>query len=114
MQDPINPGEESARVLAFYETMALKSSAMLTAARSDDWDEVARLERDCAAIIAELKAGADAVRLSEHDRERKLACMKRMLEDDAAIRDLAQPWLANLQNLIRSTATQRKLGRAYG
>lgn len=100
-------------VLQHYETMAAKSREMLLAARESDWDTLVRLEQDCAAIVAELRRGGSA-RLTEAERKRKLEIIRGMLADDAEIRDLTEPWLAQLQRLIAGTSGQRKLARAYG
>jgi flagellar protein FliT len=37
-----------------------------------------------------------------------------VLADDAAIRDLTQPWMARLQHLMTSTSQERRLNTAYG
>jgi flagellar protein FliT len=101
-------------VLQHYETMAAKSREMLAAARDEHWDEVVRLETDCAAIVAELRRHTENVRLTETERKRKMELIRGMLADDAEIRDLAQPWLAKLADMINATAGQRKVSRAYG
>lgn len=100
-------------VLQHYETMAAKSREMLLAARDSDWDTLAALERDCAAIVAELKR-IGGVRLTATEARRKFEIIRGMLADDAEIRDLTEPWLAQLSRLIAGTAGKRKLARAYG
>ncbi len=108
-----DPDERSASVLAQYETMAAQSRAMLVAARESDWDEVVRLERDCARIVGDLKARGEPP-LTDVERKRKMEIIRAMLADDAEIRDLAQPWLAQLSKLISNTAARRNIDRAYG
>lgn len=105
---------EDATVIETYRSMAKKSSAMLVAARGDDWDEVVRLERDCAALVARLKSLGDRAPLSANERTQKVDLIRSILADDARIRELAEPWLADLQTKLRSAGTQRKLDRAYG
>ena len=99
--------------LSAYETMARKSGAMLVAARNEDWDEVSRLERDCASIIEQLKTADLAGRLTPSQRDRKADLIRSILVEDAQIRDLAQPWLAELGRQIRATSTRREIDRAY-
>ena len=67
---------ERCAAIGHYEAIAASSRRMLDAARREDWDEVAREEESC------------------------LALMRAMLADDAEVRDLAEPWLARLQTLL--------------
>lgn len=99
--------------LPYYERMAGASRRMLVAARDADWDAVTALEADCAAIIAELKTLGETGGMSEADTQKKATIIRGLLADDAEIRNLAQPRLADLSALIASTANQRKLGQAY-
>lgn len=106
---------EDSTVLDYYRSMARASRAMLHAARGDDWDEVVRLERDCAAMVAHLKAMGDgSARLSTAERDQKVDLIRAILADDAAIRELAEPWLADLGRKLDAAGAQRKLDRAYG
>jgi flagellar protein FliT len=100
-------------ILAYYERMAGASQQMLRAARAADWDTVDALERDCAALIAELKTLGDTGPLGAAQSERKATIIRGLLADDAEIRNLAQPRLAELAALMESSSNQRKLGRAY-
>ena len=45
----------SHEVIALYETVAVITDQMLTAARSGDWDQLAVLETQCASHVAVLK-----------------------------------------------------------
>jgi flagellar protein FliT len=99
-------------VLEYYDSMAGASRRMLAAARDDDWDTVMALERDCAAIVEHLRRAGEPP-LSGDEQRRKAQIIRGLLADDAEIRNLAQPRLAELATLIESTANQRKLDRAY-
>ena len=98
--------------LSYYECMATASHEMLSAARCSDWDTVIRLEHECAALITSLRARA-LEPLDESERARKFAIVRAILADDAEIRDLAEPWMADLQRFIGHTRAQRNLYRAY-
>lgn len=52
--------------------------------------------------------------LESAGRQRKVALIKQILEDDRKIRDLTMPWMAQLSKLINSTGTERRLANAYG
>lgn len=97
-----------------YESLAQKSSAMLEAATRSEWDTVIEIERQCQVLIAQLKHKGDAIPLDESARRRKVQIIRSMLEQDAEIRELAQPWMAELSRVLRVSSAQRKVENAYG
>ncbi len=54
------------------------------------------------------------VPLTGESRVRKVQIIKKILADDREIRNLTEPWMAQLSRLINSTGTERKLSQAYG
>ena len=104
----------STDVLALYETVADITGLMLDAARNGDWDQVTVLESRCASHIERLKTGGPQTPLTDASRVRKVQIIKRILADDRKIRDIAEPWMAELSMLINSTGAERKLSQAYG
>jgi flagellar protein FliT len=97
-----------------YPRMADASGRMLSAARADDWDEVCKVERECADLVTELSRMGDLAPLDPTLRAQKLELMKKVLADDAEIRLLSQPWLRKLDTMMRGPATIDRLKRAYG
>jgi len=81
---------------ARYEAIAAISRRMLTAARRALWSD--------------LETG---VKLDDAERMRKYALICQILADDAAIRDLANPRMANLSALFAGRPT-RVLKELYG
>ncbi len=106
--------ELEGRIVDRYRRMADASGRMLTAARRDDWDEVCAIEKECARLIAELIEIGDLSPKDPSLRQEKLELVRRVLDDDAAIRLLSQPWLKNLDAMLRSPATAARVNRAYG
>ena len=96
-----------------YEAMAEISGRMLGAARESDWDRFVAEERRCRALVADVQARAES-QLSENERKRKFALLRKMLADDAEIRNLAEPWMQHLQEMLASTGNNRRLGESYG
>jgi len=94
-------------VMGCYEAMALASRAMLHAARDSDWDTVASLERHCAGLVAQMGRGPVAAPLDETQRRRRVEILQRLLAEDAEIRNLAQPWLADLQSMLGQARAPR-------
>ena len=100
-------------VIAHYESIAAESKRMLEAARRSDWDAVVASERHCASLIGKLKAGRDTNALPEAHRRRKVELIRRILADDAEIRNLAQPWMAEVGRFLKGSQSQRDVDRAY-
>jgi flagellar protein FliT len=104
----------SHEVIALYETVAVITDQMLSAARSGDWDRVAVLEERCAGHVATLKSDEPPAPLTGEIRVRKVQIIKQILAHDREIRDIAEPWMARLAQMIGSTGAERKLVQAYG
>ncbi|MBR7798931.1 flagellar protein FliT [Undibacterium sp. FT137W] len=101
-------------VISIYETVAVISDQMLLAAKNADWDRLTELESQCSEHIASLREGEGPIKLTGETRDRKVKIIQKILADDRQIRDLTEPWMANLSKLIRSNQTERKLVQAYG
>lgn len=87
-------------LLHYYEAIEKASQTMLEAARTGDWDRVLKLEGACALLIAQLKQTAAKTALEADEAQFKSRIMQRILVNDAEIRQLAEPWLDELDNLL--------------
>jgi flagellar protein FliT len=98
-------------LLSYYEAIERASADMLSAARAGNWDEVVRLEGACVLLISQLKhaaqepegAGSAAAQANTEAQEAarvKSRIMQRILVNDAEIRHLAEPWLADLDDTL--------------
>jgi flagellar protein FliT len=83
-------------MLDHYRTIEHTSQKMLEAAQADDWDQVVRLESICTVLIAGLRRQLLSTPLAPEDRPEKQRIMLRILQRDAEIRLLAEPWLNEL------------------
>jgi len=92
-------------LLHYYEAIERASEQMLQAARDGDWNQVVKLEGACTVLIAQLKHHARAQELDEQDRRLKNRIMQRILRNDAQIRNLAEPWLENLDGVLSGRPT---------
>jgi flagellar protein FliT len=110
------------RLLTYYEAIERASAEMLEAARAGNWDEVVKLEGACVLLISRLKQAAQhtpepaaapapatpTARTPADAAEAarmKSRIMQRILVNDAEIRQLAEPWL---QDLDETLAGRRK------
>ncbi len=88
-------------LLNYYEAIEKASADMLLAARTGNWDEVVKLEGACVLLISQLKAAAGQAALPAAESQLKTRIMQRILLNDAEIRNLAEPWLDNLDQVLQ-------------
>jgi flagellar protein FliT len=103
----------NAEYFARYEAIAAISCRMLTAARRALWNDLVHLQEEYRHLVEALKEADSDVKLDEAERLRKYALIRQILADDAAIRDLANPRMANLSALFAGRPT-RVLKELYG
>jgi flagellar protein FliT len=87
-------------LMNYYEAIEKASQDMLEAARDGNWDQVVKLEGACALLIAQLKNTAADKPLPSDEAELKSRLMQRILLNDAEIRQLAEPWLEDLDDIL--------------
>ena len=94
------------QLLSYYEAIEQASADMLSAARSGNWDEVVKLEGACVLLITRLKqaaylpAQAPADPVAVEAAKAKSRLMQQILVNDAEIRQLAEPWLQELDDTL--------------
>ena len=84
-------------LIDFYKAIEDSSAKMLEAAKAEDWDGVVRFEGACAVLIEQLRYCANTEVLDDASRQEKSRIMRRILQNDAQIRYLAEPWLAHCE-----------------
>jgi flagellar protein FliT len=87
-------------LMNYYEAIERASADMLSAARVGDWDEVVKLEGACVLLISQLKNAARHTSLDADTAKAKSRIMQRILVNDAEIRHLAEPWLAEIDQMM--------------
>lgn len=85
-------------LIDYYKAIEDSSRKMLDAAKVEDWDEVVRFEGACAVLIEQLRQRSRSEELTADMRSEKTRIMQRILNNDAQIRYLAEPWLAHFEN----------------
>lgn len=101
-------------LLDCYERIAGVTGHMLAAARGGDWDSLIQLEAQYLGHVDTIRRFDPDVPMDPAARTRKHDIIRRILADDAAIRELALPRLAHLDALLRSNRQRRALRDAYG
>ena len=87
-------------LLDYYKAIEDSSAKMLEAARMRDWDGVVRYEGACAVLIEQLRFRSRQEELTPELRKEKARIMQRILRNDAQIRILAEPWMAQFEHLF--------------
>jgi len=106
---------ENEQLIACYERLERISSAMLTAAQQRDWEGLETLGSSFLEAVEAIKAAdLPPPLLDSGQRLLKGRIIRQILDNDRAIRDITEPWMRELQALMHSVGTQRKLQRAYG
>jgi flagellar protein FliT len=90
----------STSLLNYYQAIEKASQDMLEAARQGNWDQVLKLEGACVLLISQLKHNAAEQPLGGDEAQFKSRIMQRILVNDAEIRQLAEPWLEDLDALL--------------
>jgi flagellar protein FliT len=99
----------SFEIIAIYEAILTITGRMLKAAQSADWERLITLEHECRGLTKELMISDENKVLSNDLRQRKQEIIQQILADDAEIRTLTQPWMAQLQNILNNPVYKRCL-----
>jgi len=100
-------------VCVAYERVAGLTAAMLEAARAEQWDLLLQLEDECRVVFSGLTA-ASGTSLSTPDAQRRKAeLIRQVLADDAEIRRLVEPWVAELGQWLGANTSNHRLRDTY-
>lgn len=86
---------------------------MREAAVQGEWDRLVDLERQCSQRVESMKALDANTPLDENTRQRKVALIRKILADDAEVRNRTEPWMAQLQRIMQSARQEGRLLDAY-
>lgn len=100
-------------VIEKYESLAEITGKMRDAAAQGEWDLLVELEEQSREQVAAMKL-LDMAPIDEATRLRKVALIKKILADDAAIRSQAEPWMAQLQRIMNNARSENRVQKAYG
>ncbi|HTJ92013.1 MAG TPA: flagellar protein FliT [Pararobbsia sp.] len=104
----------SLELFSYYDAIIAVTVRMLDAARKDDWNQLFQLQGEYVRLVDEIRPIDARVALDEAERQRKHDLIRQILDNDAAIRDLASPRIARLSALIASDRQTIALRDMYG
>ena len=99
-------------VIDNYQLLSGISGKMREAAALGAWDQLVELEQQCSQHVTLMKQ-QDLAPLDENIRLQKVALIKKILADDAAIRNQTLPWMAQLQLNMQSSRSEQRVNQAY-
>lgn len=102
-------------VMDKYASIAKQSEEMLRAAQSGDWDGLCEAEERCSALISELQTiKQNQATLNDKEKQEHIGYLKKILADDAAIRNITEPRLMQLEQFLRAASNNTRLNKTYG
>lgn len=104
----------SSQVITNYESLSAITSQMRNAAAQGEWDTLVGLEQQCSRHVMAMKPADAAAALDEPARQRKIQLIKKILADDAEIRNRTEVWMDQLQHIMQSNRQEQRLQQAYG
>jgi flagellar protein FliT len=105
---------ETERLVSTYDELGRTTGHMLNAALESRWDDLVALESQCAALIETMSALEIEDPLPQSLRAHKAAMIRKVLADDAAIRNITEPWLQQLGSMLGANRHSQRLLRTYG
>lgn len=96
-----------------YERIARLTGEMLAAARHQQWDQLIELEHACKNAFTDLVEVSGAAQATPEVAQRKAALIRQVLADDAEIRSLVEPWIAELGQWLGPANHSQRLRDAY-
>ncbi len=96
--------------LARYRALHGHCERMLDAARSADWARLRRLGDESAAMVAKLHRAGCAV--DDSARHEKFRILRSIVEIDAQIRHLSQPWTRTIDGMLDPRRALARRGNA--
>jgi len=101
-------------ILDQYERIKDVTGQMVSAAKRADWDHLIDLEESCRSLTEALMEAERGVQLPAPVLERKVQLIRNVLADDAEIRNLTEPWMRRLQELLSGVNLGSHVKAAYG
>lgn len=101
-------------VIDDYESLQALTHEMRVAAEHGEWDKVLMLEPQCKRCVDKLKSADELSLLDETSQPHQVELIKKILADDAEIRQLTAAWMSQLQRIMQSNRQEQKINQAYG
>jgi flagellar protein FliT len=102
------------QVIDDYEALLALTHEMRIAAEQGEWDKVLALEPQCKLLTASLKSADELSSPDTASQSHQVELIKKILADDAEIRQRTTAWMSQLQHIMQSNRQEQKINEAYG
>jgi len=104
---------DSKQIINLYEDILTTTNKMLDAAQRSEWDTLIALEKQCRELTCRLAANETESTLSHELQQKKIEIIHQVLDHDAQIRLITEPWMTKLQEMISTSSYKRNLQQTY-
>ncbi|MEK6736458.1 MAG: flagellar protein FliT [Pseudomonadota bacterium] len=104
---------DSTQTIITYEAILATTQKMLAAAQNNQWDELIALELECRKLTENLIQNSPKPILDKELQQKKVKIIHQVLDDDAQIRSITEPWMIRLQDILDTTRHKRNLQQTY-
>jgi flagellar protein FliT len=94
---------DEAQIILTYKSILALTQKMLEAAQDNDWEKLSALGRECNQLTDTLVATPSRQVLSKELQIEKVAIIHQIFACDAKIREITEPGMARLQQLLPNT-----------
>ncbi len=95
-----------------YQTLSDITGQMRAAAIGGEWERLISLEEECSRKVEAIKPH-DGIPSDPAERAQKIALLKKILADDADIRNRTELWMEQLQRIMQSARSEQRLQQTY-
>ncbi|MBY0475500.1 MAG: flagellar protein FliT [Nitrosomonas sp.] len=104
---------DNAHTIITYNAILATTGKMLTAAQNSEWDQLVSLEQECRKLTDSLKKNDTEPLLDQELQQKKVKIIHQILDNDAQIRAIIEPWMARLQDMLSANKRTRNLQQTY-
>lgn len=104
----------NAQIITNYEALSALTGQMREAAVQGEWGKLVSIEQQCSQQVAAMRPADATATLDEPARQRKIQLIRKILADDAEIRNHTEVWMGQLQRIMQSNRQEQRLQQAYG
>ncbi|MBA3756135.1 MAG: flagellar protein FliT [Nitrosomonas sp.] len=104
---------DNIQAIMAYEAILATTGKMLVAAQNNEWDELVSLERECRQLTGILIKKNPEPILDKELLQKKVKIIHQILDENAQIREITEPWIMRLQDILSTNGRTRNLQQAY-
>lgn len=104
---------DNTQAIMAYEAILATTGKMLAAAQNNEWDELVSLEKECRQLTEILIKKNPEPILDRELLQKKVKIIHQILDENAQVRALTEPWVARLQDILSANGRTRNLQHAY-